>query len=208
MTDEALLAAINAALASFPAGRWVADEQTWWSVDDPDATLHQLAYRYQHCLRGPARSWPPIPSKSPEEAKARKAHFAAMSHEQKVEAYARTLYETEEDYQAAKAAEEKRHLAEAAADDTPWPLPSPPTTRTIRGEVVRRDDEPEPTITPLADRRRAKQPSIYGQEMARRRGELPDDADDESKTEAINEQLGKERRQRRRRQGPPRVFFR
>ena len=49
---------------------------------------------------------------TPEQQKAKAESFAALSQEQKAEAYARTLYETEEDYQAAKADEEKRRQAE------------------------------------------------------------------------------------------------
>ena len=74
----------------------------------------------------------------------------------------------------------------------------------ILGEVV--DDEPEPTITPPAERVRPKQPSIYGRHLAWLRGQLPES--DAERTEAIDEKLRQERRERRRAQGQPKAFFR
>ena len=70
------------------------------------------------------------------------------------------------------------------------------------------DDEPEPPIVPLAERVRPKQPSIYGRALLQLRGELPKDVSDEERARALNEQLRQERRQRRRAQGPTKVFFR
>ena len=95
-------------------------------------------------------------------------------------------------------------------DPAPWPMgKSPPSTQVILGEVVPEPepDELEPPIVPLAERARPKQLSIYGQAMARLRGELPVAADDEERARALNERLRQERLQRRRLQGPPKCFF-
>ncbi len=75
---------------------------------------------------------------TPEQQKAKKAAFDALTPEQKAEAYERTL-------SPAYRAEQAKHLAELARleqeyQPAPWPLgKSPPSTQVIRGEVV-----PEP----------------------------------------------------------------
>jgi hypothetical protein len=209
VSDRQIIDVVNSALQSFQPGQWQGDAQGAYPPITEDLSLKEAATLYERFIhqRG-AWAWPPFPPISPEEAKAKAESFAALSPEQRGEAYARTLYETEEDYQAAKAAEEKRRQAEQTADATPWPVPSPPTTRTIRGEIEDVHEEPEPPIVPLSERAQPRQRSIYGQELARRRGELPEDMSDEERAEALNEQLERERLQRRRLQGKPPVFFR
>ena len=69
------------------------------------------------------------------------------------------------------------------------------------------DDTPQRRIPTLAERVRPKQLSIYGRHLAWLRGELPKDVSDEERTEALRQQLERERRQRRRDQGPPKAFF-
>jgi hypothetical protein len=208
VTDERLLQAINAALGSFTPGRWEGDEQgVRPSVDTyPHMTLSEAAALYQRMLKPPSWSWPPKAPLTPEEMKAGEAKLAAMSQEERAEAYARTLYPTEEAYQRHKRDDEAKRQAEETVDKTPWPLPSPPTTQVIRGEVSK-DDEPEPPIVPLSERQHAKPPSIYGLAMMRLRGELPVDADDEERARALNEQLAKERQQRRRLGGAPKCGY-
>ena len=167
--DETLLACINAALKSFPPGAYCGDAQGVFPPITEDISLKEAAMLYERVIRPSGEwCWPPIPPTTPEEAKAKAERLAALSQEQKAEAYARTLYETEEDYQAAKADEEKRRQAEETADATPWPLPvtTKHASNTRRGGAQMTSLNPSPAITPLAERVRPKQLSIYGRAAA------------------------------------------
>ena len=217
VSDQQALEAVNAALASFKPSSYRGDAQGAYPSDMSRLTLNELASLYQRVVRAVGEwAWPPPTA---EQAKARAAEaekFAALPQEEKAAAYHRSLFATEEEYEAAKRAEEKRRQAEDLADSTPWPLPAPPTTRTIFGSVnvepepaarddAPTDDEPQPPITPLTERAPPRQLSIYGRHLAWLRGELP--ADDEERARALNEQLEKERLQRRRLQGKMKSFF-
>ena len=196
VTNAQLLESINSALASIPPGRWQADERGVRpeAADCLHMTLAEIAAAYQRILKPATWCWPPVSPRTEQELKAKADKLAAMTPEQRGAAYARTLYETEEDYQAAKAAEEKRRQAEETADATPWPLPSPPTTRTIRGEVV-----PEPLDN---------SDDAIMDKLRRAKAKAEPDDDDARRTREINRQLEKERLLRRRLQGKPKAFFR
>ena len=207
VTNEQLLAAINSVLAAIPPGTYSGDAQGAFPPITEDLTLKEAATLYERVIHPRGEwCWPPIPLPTPEEAKAKADRLAAMTQKQLAEAYGRSLFNSDAEYEAAKADEEKRRQAEETADATPWPLPSPKSTRTIRGEVV--DDELDHPIVPLAERVRPRQPSIYGRALMQLRGELPKDMSDAERARAFNEQLERERRQRRRDQGPPKSFFR
>jgi hypothetical protein len=208
VSDETLLACINSALKSFKPGQWQGDVQGAFPPITEDLPLKEAALLYERVIHGRgAWSWPPFPPISPETAKAKEAAFALLTPEQKAERYHRSLFNSDAEYEAAKAAEEKRRQAEETANATPWPLPAPPTTRTIRGEIEPEAEEPEQPIVPLSERAQPKQLSIYGRHLAWLRGELPENLSDEERAEALNEKLAQERRERRRLQGAPKAFF-
>ena len=208
VSDEALLASINSALRSFPPGSFCGDAQGAYPSDLSTLTLKEAADLYQRmCRQVGAWTWPPKPPPTPEQLKAREAHLASMSQEQRAEAYEQTLsasYRAEE-------AERRAELARREMEYQPAPFslgPSPPTTRTIRGEIEPdAHEQPEQPIVPLSERARPKQLSIYGRHLAWLRGELPENLSDEERAEALNEKVAQERRERRRLQGAPKAFF-
>jgi hypothetical protein len=141
VTDARLLAAINAALASFPPGQWQGDEQGFFPSDTAQLTLVEHGQLYQRMLRLPTVYWPPSPPPTPEQSKKRTATEAKpMSREEAAEVYGQHIYG--EHWEQHKRDEAKRRAEELHHDTTPWPIAEPPpTTRTIRAEVNK--DEPE-----------------------------------------------------------------
>lgn len=201
VTNEALLQAINVALKSFEPGEWEADEQgVRPSIDTlQHMTLAELARAYQRCCLKPASwCWPPKAPPTPEQTKQMEAKFDALPLEQRGEAYERLLYPGEAfEHHRAEEAERQAELARREMEYDPAPFPmgkSPPSTRVIRGEVSRDEPEPEPERFPTDD------------DLSKAMGEPEDE--DQRAARAINEQLQRERLQRRRLAGQPKCFFR
>jgi hypothetical protein len=167
ISEAQLTDAVNATLKGFEPGAYHLDHLGVWRASGdfgPEpTTLTEAAASYQRTLQENKSGerkvyWPPIakaPELTEEQRKAIKDKVEAMTWEQVVEAYARPMFATEEEYQRVQAevAERKaRELEEVAR----WPIdPSPPTTQVIWGEVV---PEPAPTDDELLRRAVVEQP--------------------------------------------------
>ena len=200
VSDAQLLAAINAALKSFPPGAYQGDALGVRPTSDDCAhmTLAEIAAAYQRCLKPPSWVWPPKPPPTQEELKAMAAAQAAMTPEELAERYHRSLFNSDAEWEAAKAAEEARRQAEETADTTPFPLgPSPPHVPMIHA-TANRDDaaSAEPEHFPTDD------------DLRKAMADRPEEDEDARATRALNQQLERERLARRRRGGPTKVFFR
>jgi hypothetical protein len=143
ISEAQLTDVVNNAHASFKPGTWQGDEQGFIPAITETTSLKDAAAIYQRALKGSTWWWPPIPPRQPMTEEQRKdiaAKVAAMSQEECAEAYARTMFATEEEYQRNKA-EVAERKAKELEDSTPWPVdPSPPP----RVPVIRGTVEPEP----------------------------------------------------------------
>jgi hypothetical protein len=173
VTDEQLAEIINAALASFKSGTYYVEEGVWrgpdWEIP-PAKNLKEAADRYMRLLRDdwpPDRThyWPPIPPPqppTPEQIEEGKRMRAEMETPEWQEGAAdrfelECICNGDEEEFARRKAEEAESKAGELVDATPWPLPSPPTTQVIRGEVVHEQPEPDKDPFPsIEDMRRAK----------------------------------------------------
>ena len=123
VSEAMLLQAVDGALKSFPPGAYCGDAQGAYPPITEDLSLKEAALLYERmCRERGAWAWPPIPSLTPEQQKAKADSFAALSPEEQGAAYESTL-------SPAYRAEQAKHQAELADLEQeygarPWPISS------------------------------------------------------------------------------------
>jgi len=190
MSDDQVVEAINATLGQFEPGSYHVDSAgRVFRADEPRITmstpLKEAADIYHRSLGEDPGSWvwppyPPQPPRPPGEPEV-KAIKLNMTPEEAADAYTRSWFDTDEEWQAFRRREASRK-AEELASRASWPVdPSPPPSvaaQLIRGEVLPEpesetepdpdpNDDPKPPRDPAPTRSQTIRETI---ELIRRRG--------------------------------------